>query len=224
MKYRRRKKNSNYFILTLLGLFFIFLIITIFQTSFKNIVIEPQSLNNHLKPYFQEKTPYKIYKNIRQIMTDFPEIKKITIRIKPLQRTINLEIKIAKIIAQICDNQKCFYLDDSARIIDSKILIKENLLTINSSLPIENNTLLNPEIKNLFAILFEYANWKPLVLKSIKIYPNFDIGVIDNQNREFLLDPSKDHQQQIKKLEIFLNKNFKATRIDLRINQKIFFK
>ncbi len=91
-------------------------------------------------------------------------------------------------------------------------------------MPIKKNTLLNPEIKNFFNVLFEYANWKPFVLKEITIYKNFDIGVIDNENREFLFDPSKNIEEQIKKLHIFLNKKFTGKRIDLRITKKIYFK
>ncbi len=148
-----------------------------------------------------------------------------------------MKIKSSEVIAQICDEKECFYLDNYGEIIEPRGGLTRTgtrlhagrqgltrTLLIYSFLPIEKNTLLNPEIKNLLSLLFEYANWKPLVLKEIKIYKNFDVGVIDSENREFLFDPSKNIEEQIKKLHIFLTKNFPGTRIDLRITKKIYFK
>ncbi|GIW67467.1 MAG: hypothetical protein KatS3mg096_335 [Candidatus Parcubacteria bacterium] len=239
---RRRKKEFPYkIILSLLFVFIIFYFVLFFE--FKEIVIEPESFENYLRPYWQNHSPYEIISSLKKIMIDFPEIKKIEIRSNIFEQKLFLNIKSSQIIAQICDKDKCFYLDNYAEIIipgelrnirraTSKILITNNqyqnvarhYLLIYSHLPIENNTLLNPEIKNLLSLLFEYANWKPLILTEIKIYSNFDIGVIDSQNREFLFDPAKDIEEQIKKLHIFLTKNFPGTRIDLRISKKIYFK
>jgi hypothetical protein len=164
-------------------------------------------------------------------MKDFPEIKKIDLRVNIFKQKLFLKIKSSEIIAQICDEKNCFYLDNYGEIIESRREFTQTqrgstrtLLRIYSHLPIEKNTLLNPEIKNFLSLLFEYANWKPLVLKEIKIYKNFDVGVIDSENREFLFDPSKNIEEQIKKLHIFLTKNFPGTRIDLRITKKIYFK
>jgi hypothetical protein len=176
----------------------------------------------------KDKTFYEIFPNLKKIMKDFPEIKKIDLRANIFKQKLFLKIKSSEIIAQICDEKNCFYLDNYGEIISpastSTETRRKQLLRIHSFLPIEKNTLLNPEIKNFLSLLFEYANWKPLVLKEIKIYKNFDVGVIDSENREFLFDPSKNIEEQIKKLHIFLTKKFSGTRIDLRISKKIYFK
>lgn len=219
---KRRKRLRFRFILTLIFIFLIFSFIFFFE--FKEIEAEPEIFTNYLSPYLEQKAIWEIFSQLKKIMSDFPEIKKIDLRANIFKQKLFLEIKSSEIIAQICDEKNCFYLDNYAEIIEPKISKKQNLLKIYSFLPIEKNTLLNPEIKNLLSLLFEYANWKPLVLKEIKIYQNFDIGVIDEKNREFLFDPSKNIEEQIKKLHIFLIKNFSGTRIDLRITQKIYFK
>jgi hypothetical protein len=221
---RRKKTKLIKFILPLIFIFLIFSFIFFFR--FKEIEVEPEIFINYLTPYLKDKTFYEIFPNLKKIMKDFPEIKKIDLRANIFQQKLFLEIKSSKIIAQICDEKNCFYLDNYGEIISriSSPITHLPFLRIYSFLPIESNTLLNPEIKNLLSLLFEYANWKPLILKEIKIYKNFDIGVIDSENREFLFDPSKNIEEQIKKLHIFLIKNFSGTRIDLRIPKKIYFK
>jgi hypothetical protein len=220
MKRRKGKLKVN-LILTLVFVFFIVYFIFLFKI--KNIVIEPEDFEKDLTPYFKDKSPYQIFSNLKEIMINFPEIKKMEIRSNIFEQKLKVEITTSKIIAQICDQKDCFSLDNYGEIIMPHT--KEPVgLKIYSFLPIEKNTLLNPEIKNLLALVFEYANWKPLILKEIKIYSNFDIDVIDNTNREFLFDPAKDTEEQIKKLHIFLTKNFSGKRIDLRIPKKIYFK
>jgi hypothetical protein len=225
---KRKKTKLIRFILPLIFLFLIFSFIFLFR--FKEIEVEPETFINYLTPYLKDKTLYEIFPNLKKIMKDFPEIKKIDLRANIFKQKLFLKIKSSEVIAQICDEKECFYLDNYGEIIEPKrgLTRTERGLTrtllIYSFLPIEKNTLLNPEIKNLLSLLFEYANWKPLVLKEIKIYKNFDVGVIDSENREFLFDPSKNIEEQIKKLHIFLTKNFPGTRIDLRITKKIYFK
>jgi hypothetical protein len=221
---KRKKKNSIKFILPLIFLFLIFTFIFFFR--FKEINTDPEIFINYLSPYLKDKAPYEIFPNLKKIMKDFPEIKKINLRANIFKQKLFLEIKSSEIIAQICDEKNCFYLDNYGEIIShiSSPTTHSRLLRIYSFLPIEKNTLLNPEIKNLLTLLFEYANWKPLILKEIKIYKNFDVSVIDSENREFLFDPSKNIEEQIKKLHIFLTKKFSGTRIDFRITKKIYFK
>jgi len=222
MKRRKRTKLIK-FILPLIFLFLIFSFIFFFK--FKKVETEPEIFLNYLSPYLKDKTFYEIFPNLKKIMKDFPEIKKIDLRANIFKQKLFLKIKSSEIIAQICDEKNCFYLDNYAEIIEPGLhKSTPTFLRIFSFLPIEKNTLLNPEIKNLLSLLFEYANWKPLLLKEIKIYKNFDVGVIDSKNREFLFDPGKNIEEQIKKLHIFLNKNFPGTRIDLRITKKIYFK
>jgi len=220
MKRGKRKLSVN-LILTLIFVFLIFSFIFLFK--FKNIIIEPEDFEKYLMPYFKDKFPYQIFSNLKEIMIKFPEIKKMEIRSNIFEQKLKVKITTSKIIAQICDQKNCFYLDNYGEIIMPSIKEEANF-KIYSFLPIEKNTLLNPEIKNLLALVFEYANWKPLILKEIKIYSNFDIGVIDDSNREFLFDPAKNTEEQIKKLHIFLTKNFSGKRIDLRISKKIYFK
>jgi hypothetical protein len=221
---RRKKTKLIKFILPLIFLFLIFSFIFFFR--FKEVETDPETFLNYLSPYLKDKALYKIFPNLKKIMKDFPEIKKIDLRSNIFKQKLFLEIKSSEIIAQICDEKNCFYLDNYGEIIShiSPPTSNFHLLLIYSFLPIEKNTLLNPEIKNLLNLLFEYANWKPLVLREIKIYKNFDVGVIDSENREFLFDPSKNIDEQIKKIHIFLTKNFSGTRIDLRITKKIYFK
>jgi hypothetical protein len=226
---QRKKQKSIKFILPLIFLFLIFSFIFFFK--FKEIETEPEDFTYYLSPYLKEKTVFEIFTNLKKIMIDFPEIKKIDLRANIFKQKLFLKIKSSEIIAQICDEKNCFYLDNygeilhgSIRISHGSTRIKTELLKIYSFLPIEKNTSLNPEIKNLLTLLFEYSNWKPLILKEIKIYKNFDVGAIDSENREFLFDPSKNIEEQIKKLHIFLTKNFPGTRIDLRITKKIYFK
>jgi hypothetical protein len=221
---KRKKTKLIRFILPLIFLFLIFSFIFLFR--FKEIEVEPETFINYLTPYLKDKTLYEIFPNLKKIMKDFPEIKKIDLQANIFKQKLFLKIKSSEIVAQICDEKNCFYLDNYGEIISRASLPTSNLrlLRIFSFLPIEKNTLLNPEIKNLLSLLFEYANWKPLVLKEIKIYKNFDVGIVDSENREFLFDPSKNIEEQIKKLHIFLTKNFPGTRIDLRISKKIYFK
>jgi hypothetical protein len=232
---KRKKTKLIRFILPLIFLFLIFSFIFLFR--FKEIEVEPETFINYLTPYLKDKTLYEIFPNLKKIMKDFPEIKKIDLRANIFKQKLFLKIKSSEVIAQICDEKECFYLDNYGEIIEPRGGLTRTgtrlpagrqgltrTLLIYSFLPIEKNTLLNPEIKNLLSLLFEYANWKPLVLKEIKIYKNFDVGVIDSENREFLFDPSKNIEEQIKKLHIFLTKNFPGTRIDLRITKKIYFK
>lgn len=218
---RKKRKNFSIFII----LFFVFfLIFFIFFYKFKNIYIEPKKFSFYIKPYFENKTPYEIYLNFKKLMLDFPEIKKLKIKQNIFKKELKIEIETTQIIAKICDQKNCFYLDNTSRIILPKFIENKNLLLIYSELPIEKDSLLNPELTNLFSKIFEYANLKLWILKEIKIHTNFDVSVIDEKNREFLFDPSRNIEEQIKKLHLFLTKNFQGARIDLRIHKKIYFK
>lgn len=223
---RKRIKKRNKGILLILTLIFSFSIFYLFLFNFRTIEIEPQSLAGFLNNYFKKKSPIFIYKDIKKIIADFPEILKIEISQNIFKRKLYLKIKTSEIIAKICDLKKCFYLDNFAQIIEPGIKPQEKLFLIQSFPEIERNSLLNPILKNFFLYLFEFANYYSLPLNKIKIYSNFDIGVFDEKDREFLFDPRGDSVEQIKKFYIFLEKfkNSPAKRIDLRIKQKIYFK
>ncbi len=218
----KRRRKHLFLILTLILIFSIFSFILFFK--FKKIDLEPEEFNQILDIYFQNKTPYQIFSNLDKILIDFPQIIKIEIYPNPFKRNLKVKITTSKLVAEICDQKSCFYLDNYARIISLPQNKKLNLIKIVSSLPIEKDSLLNPKIKNFLALIFEYANWKPLVSKQIKIYSNFDLGLIDEKNREFLFDPNKDLEEQIKKLHLFLIKEYQGSRIDLRIPKKIYFR
>lgn len=219
---KRRKKISLKFILPLFLLFLFLIFISLFK--FKDVNFKDKNLSSYLQIYFENKSLIEIIVNAKKIMNDFPEIVKLEIKPNIFKRKIELNIETAKIVAKICDLKKCYFLDNFSRIIEPKILIKNNLIKITSYLPLEKNSLLNPKLTNSLSLIFEYSNWKPLILKEIKIYSNFDIGIFDEQNRQFLFDPNKDIEEQIKKLHLFLTKNFKGSRIDLRISKKIYYK
>lgn len=218
---KRRKKLSLIFILPLI--FLVSLVFFLYFLKFKEVVFEPENFSPYLKSYFQNKSLLEVFLGLKKIMTNFPEIIKITLQPNFFNQSLKVKIETAKIVSQICDLNKCLYLDIYSRIIQPKILEKNNFLKIQSYLEIKENTLLNPKLTNLLSLIFEYANWKPLVLKQIKIYSNFDLGVIDKENREFLFDPNRDLKEQIKKLHLFVVKDFKGSRIDLRIPKKIYY-
>lgn len=220
----RKKKRLNLdLILTLLLISLI--TVFIFSFRFENIVIEPPDYAPYLINYLKNKTPFEIYFNLNKIMSTFPEIKKIEVKQNLSKQKITFKMELAGMIAKICDQKKCFFLDNTGQIIQPQIKPPNNILKIDSSLEIKNNSQFNPELLRLFTFLFEYSNLESFILKEIKIYPNFDVGVIDKQNREFLFDPNRNLEEQFKKLHLFLtDKKISATRIDLRIPKKIYIR
>lgn len=222
----RKKKKINYsFVFG--GIIIFSFLFYLFFFEYQGIEISPAFYSSKILPYFQKKSLFFIYQSIKKIMIDFPEIIKIEISHNIFQRKIYLKIKSSKILAEICDLQKCFYLDNYARIIKNQ-KPENQLIKINSFLEIKENTLLHPLLKNFFLYIFEFANYYSYPIKEIKIYHNFDVAVVDLKNREFLFDPNQDISEQIKKWYIFLkqfDEKFKnSQRIDLRIKQKIYIK
>lgn len=220
---RKKIKLKPKFIIPLI-LFFTG-IVYIFFFSYDNLKIEDEHWDFYLKDYFKSKNPYNIHMAIKKIFENYPEIINIQIKHNIIKKEIYLKVKNSDIIAKICDINKCYYLDNYARIIKPKTEIKKNVILIKSYLEIKENTYLNPKIEKFLVILFEFANYQSFIIKGIKIYSNFDIGVIDKEGREFLFDINKENLEQIKKLYIFLQKfkEAKSKRIDLRIKNKIYF-
>ena len=220
---KRKRQNLDY-LFFILPLFLILFLFIFYFLKFKTVVFENENFYHFLNNYFQNQSLLKIIFNFRKIMTDFPEIIKIEIYPNFFKQNLRVKIESSKIVAKICDSQNCYFLDNYSRIIYPKILPKNVPLKIQSYLDLKKDSLLNPKLTQLLSLIFEYANWKPLILKEIKIYSNLDLGVFDNKNREFLFDPNRDFEEQIKKLHLFLVKNFEASRIDLRIPKKIYYK
>jgi len=208
-------------ILSLIAIFFIVYLIFFFE--FKEIKIQEKE-TDYLKSNFKNKSLSESIFLAKELINKYPEIKQIKIRKDFFNQRLIFDVKSSHPIFRICDPKKCFYLDNYGEIIESKIYLNKKIPLIYSYLEIKKETIIHPKIKTFLDIFLQYANWKPFIFKQIKIYHNFDISVIDVKDREFIFDPNKDIIEQVKKMEIFLQKNFQAQRIDLRIKKKIFFK
>jgi len=221
---KRKKLKFKFPLNLILSLISIFIIIYfIFFFKFKEIKIENGD-KNYFKFETKNKTLYESILTAKELTNQNPQIKKIKIKKDIFNNRLIFEIKASDIIFKICDPKKCFYLDNYGEIIESKTYSQKKLPLIYSYLEIRKNSLIHPKIREFLEMFLEYSNWKPFLFKEIRIYHNFDISVIDTKDREFIFDPNKDIVEQLKKLEIFIQKNIKAQRIDLRIKKKIFFK
>lgn len=229
MKRKRKIKNINWDYV-----FFFFILITfiylVFFFNFKSLRVSPPEKIFLGEKYFLNKPLILIFLNSKKLIEENKEIMEINIKPNFFQRKIIINFKIARPLAIIYDalNQKSYYLDNYGRI-TKKAESNENFLTIISYKEIKEGALLNPKLKNFFDLLFEFSNLYSFKIKKIIIHSNFDISVINDLDQQFLLDPNKDHEEQIKKLYIFLEyqkeqKFINPKRIDLRIPQKIYFK
>jgi hypothetical protein len=225
IKYGKKKKikikispEFNFII----NLYFHYYLLHIFF-KFKEIKIENGD-KNYFKFETKNKTLYESILTAKELTNQNPQIKKIKIKKDIFNNRLIFEIKASDLIFKICDPKKCFYLDNYGEIIESKTYSQKKLPLIYSYLEIRKNSLIHPKIREFLEMFLEYSNWKPFLFKEIRIYHNFDISVIDTKDREFIFDPNKDIVEQLKKLEIFIQKNIQAQRIDLRIKKKIFFK
>ncbi|MCS7200558.1 MAG: hypothetical protein NZ822_00135 [Patescibacteria group bacterium] len=221
---RKRKKIINLKIILTFLITFTIITYALFS-KFEKVVIQPITYESYLKNYFIRKSLWQIYFSINEIMRVFPEIKEIELNKNIFNKTLVVRLTISQNIAIICDQHKCLYLDNSGQIIKPTIIDKKKLVRISSSLNIEESSLLHPQLREFLIYLFEYANFSSLILREIKIYPNFDLGVIDLQNREFLFDPSKNLEEQFKKFHLILeNEKIIGSRFDLRISKKIYYR
>lgn len=229
MKRKRKIKNINWDYV-----FFFFILITFIYLvcffNFKSLRVSPPEKIFLGEKYFLNKPLILIFLNLKKLIEENKEIMEINIKPNFFQRKIIINFKIAKPLAIIYDalNQKSYYLDNYGRI-TKKAESNENFLTIISYKEIKEEALLNPKLKNFFDLLFEFSNLYSFKIKKIIIHSNFDISVINDLDQQFLFDPNKDHEEQIKKLYIFLEyqkeqKFINPKRIDLRITQKIYFK
>ncbi|GBD34534.1 hypothetical protein HRbin35_00260 [bacterium HR35] len=230
MRKRKKKFRFSFSLFLLIFLISVFSYLLVFK-KIKNFIIDPPEKLSLISSYLENKSFIEIYFQIKKILKENPNI--VYLELKPVLYPFGVKIKIkeAKVIAQIYDfkNQEIYYLDNYGRIAKNLKQDKRHFLEIISFKKIQNNSLLHPKLQKLFSILFEIANLKNFYLKQIKIYSNFDVGVINNQNQEFLFDPNKDVEEQIKKFIFFLDFQNKEqlkniTRIDLRIPKKIYFR
>lgn len=228
---KKRKKIKNLHLEYLFyPIFLVILIYFLFFFKFTNIKVSPPEKLFLGEKYFLNKTLFTIILNQRKLIKENPEV--IEVDVKPifLERKIEVAFKIAKPIALISDIQQneFYYLDNYGRIIKN-LKTNENLLKIISFKKITNNSRLNPKLKDLFNFLLEFSTLYSFKIQKIIIHSNFDVSVFNDKNQQFLFDPNKGQEEQIKKLYLFLEyensqklKNIK--RIDLRIPQKIYFK
>lgn len=163
-------------------------------------------------------------KFLNEIFEKYPEIIKINFVYDFRNLKIILEPKTENPVAIICSS-KCFYLGEHSYIYEIKNEDNKNLLPIISYREVYPNSYLDPKITSALSYIFEYSNIAPLPLKRIFILTNKDIKV-ETKNFAFLLDPYKDVQNQIKKLQYILKNppNINYSQIDLRIPGRIYLK
>jgi hypothetical protein len=217
-----RKKETTFILwIYLFVLFAIILLFLHFTTinKIKNITINQKSFSKFFPPNKSFLAYFFLSKNL---INQNPEIIKIELKPDFLWQSISINIKKSEPVAKICDKEKCYILDNFARILS--IGKEEKLFFIESKVNLTTNSLLNPKLTELFFNIFSYSNWKPYEITKAIIHENLDVSLFDSKEREFLFDSNKDISEQIKKWHLILDDQRieKAKRIDLRIPKKIF--
>jgi hypothetical protein len=221
---KKNKKRKKFFYINLWQVFFVLIIIFFYIVlSIKfNIYI-----NNKL--YKKDITLGKFLLLKELILEEILKKEKNIIKTKIYYDIKNKSVNIKTIeenpVAAICYKNECYILGEHSYIFKpTKYYNISHLLKIKSSLPIKENTILNPKLTNALALIFEYSHNKSIFLKQIEILSNYDL-IIQTKQFRFIVDPNKDVKNQLKKLEYFIN-NYKEEyhQIDLRIDKKIYFK
>ena len=218
MRKRKQRLFSNYkliifslfLLLLLMLLFFVKLEVYFENQKFKSLsAFEILFLKNEL---------------LKEIFENNPEI----IKIHLIYDFKNLKVFLKPItenpVAIICSS-RCFYLGEHGYIYEIKNEDNKNLLPIISYREIYPDSYLDPKITSALSYIFEYSNIAPLPLKRILIMTNKDLK-IETKNFSFLIDPYKDIQNQLKKLQYVLknSQNINYSQIDLRIPGRIYIK
>jgi len=218
MRKRKQRLFSNYkliifslfLLLLLMLLFFVKLEVYFENQKFKSLsAFEILFLKNEL---------------LKEIFENNPEIIKIDL----IYDFKNLKVFLKPItenpVAIICSS-RCFYLGEHGYIYEIKNEDNKNLLPIISYREIYPDSYLDPKITSALSYIFEYSNIAPLPLKRILIMTNKDLK-IETKNFSFLIDPYKDIQNQLKKLQYVLknSQNINYSQIDLRIPGRIYIK
>jgi hypothetical protein len=218
MRKRKQRLFSNYKLI-ILSIFLLLLLMLLFLVKF-DVYFENQK--------FKSLSAFEILflKNelLKEIFENNPEIIKIDL----IYDFKNLKVFLKPItenpVAIICSS-KCFYLGEHGYIYEIKNENNKNLLPIISYREIYPNSYLDPKITSALSYIFEYSNIAPLPLKRILIMTNKDLK-IETKNFSFLIDPYKDVQNQLKKLQYVLknSQNINYSQIDLRIPGRIYLK
>lgn len=229
MKKKSEKKGKNPLYLSYF-LILIILVYLIFFFRFSNLKVSPPEKLSLVNNYFLNKPAILIFLNTRKILSENEDIIEIKVKLNFLKRKAEVFLKISEPVAIIYDIKqgRSYKLDNYGRITPN-LGETEKLLNIISYKEINGGTMLNQKLRRLFSFLFEFSNVYSFPLSKAIIHSNFDVSIFNKDNQQFLFDPHKDHEEQIKKLYLFLEyqssqKIKKATRIDLRIPQKIYFK
>lgn len=220
---RKKIRNSKLIFNKNLILIFILLILIIWfsQLDFLKVNVENEKL--HIKNlnilyyiFFKKELAKAIFEKCSDV---------IKIKFKPNFLTYSLDIELIKEspVAIICGS-KCFYLGTHSYIYKAEV--EDKYLPIYSQLEILENSYLKPNIENAFSKLFEYSNLNNIFFSKVEILSNQDLKFFTNDNKEILIDPNQNIEEQIKKLHYFLNnyKDSNYSRIDLRIPRRLYFK
>jgi len=218
MRKRKQQLFSNYKLI-IFSLFLLFLLMLLFFVKF-----EVYFGNKKLKSLSAFEILFLKNELLKEIFENNPEIIKIDL----IYDFKNLKVFLKPItenpVAIICSS-KCFYLGEHGYIYEIKNENNKNLLPIISYREIYPNSYLDPKITSALSYIFEYSNIAPLPLKRILIMTNKDLK-IETKNFSFLIDPYKDIQNQLKKLQYVIknSQNINYSQIDLRIPGRIYIK
>ena len=218
MRKRKQQLFSNYKLI-IFSLFLLFLLMLLFFVKF-----EVYFGNKKLKSLSAFEILFLKNELLKEIFENNPEIIKIDL----IYDFKNLKVFLKPItenpVAIICSS-RCFYLGEHGYIYEIKNENNKNLLPIISYREIYPNSYLDPKITSALSYIFEYSNIAPLPLKRILIMTNKDLK-IETKNFSLLIDPYKDIQNQLKKLQYVLknSQNINYSQIDLRIPGRIYIK
>ena len=196
----------------------------------KNFIVEPPESLSLVEKYFLNKPFIFILFNHKKVLKENPNL--VYLEIKPLIYPYGVKIKFKeeKVIAKIIDvkENKIYFLDSYGRV-NSRFMTKEkNILEVISYKKIEDKSYLNKKLFDFLLKILQFAHLYLIKIEKIIIHSNFDISLILENNQEYLFDLRRNQNEQIKKFYFFLEfqkkQKLQASRIDLRIPQKIYFK
>ncbi|GIW66163.1 MAG: hypothetical protein KatS3mg095_0061 [Candidatus Parcubacteria bacterium] len=217
-----KKKLTNKKLKFIKNLIILIIIVLILFIKF-NLEID----GNYKKTIYLGEYLLTKYKIIKDMFNNYPELINIKTIISITERKIKLKTITENPVAKICYQNSCYFLGEHSYIYKPKNQKTYNLLLINSEIPILDNSFLENNITNALAKVFEYSNTRNFYLTKIDILSNKDLKIYSN-NFSFLIDPNKNIDNQIKKLNYFLSNykddNLKLKEVDLRISNRIYYK
>lgn len=218
--YQKEKQLRELVFFVLASLVLLLILYSFFILRYK-VFVEPTKFQSY---YRQQMTLPQVIFFSKKLINEHQEITRIKISWLSFLTSLKIKIFLANFVAKICYQQKCFLLDKYGRL--GQLKSDEKLFYIESKLDLVDKALLDQRLNNIFRNIFAYSLWANRNFSKAIIHENFDISLFEPSGREFLFDANGDVKEQIKKLHLTLNNEEfqKATRIDLRIKNKIFFK